>query len=113
MGWDVKDGRRYYSRTHKRFGRYIREYIGGGIKGEQAAAEDAAKRAKREQLAQIRRREEAQWQAAEMVLDHVIGGSEWLFKEALVMGGYHRKRGEWRRSNAETGSNQRRKHASR
>jgi len=45
MSWEVRDGLRYYTRSTKRNGRILREWVGRGPHAEQAAAADAARRA--------------------------------------------------------------------
>jgi hypothetical protein len=100
MGWDAYRGqKRYYSRTRRVGGRFVREYIGGGEAGKLAAAADALKRAERQAQAQERRAQQEAWQAAEQILLQLGGGIDLLARAALLSAGCRQHaRGAWRRT---------------
>ena len=64
MGWELRRGKQYYYRRKRVNGRSVKEYVGPGARGEQAAAEVALRKAKKR--AEHRRREE--FRAVEEVL---------------------------------------------
>ena len=49
MAWERRGKQKFYYRTRKAKGRYVREYIGRGERAKRAAAEDAARKEAREQ----------------------------------------------------------------
>src|SRR5687767_7847168 len=105
MAWETRDGRgRYYTRTHKVNGRVVREYVGGGVKGELAAAEDAARRAQRHARDALLRAEKERWRAADAALDELDDLVRLLAHASLHAAGYHRHaQGEWRRRHERDG----------
>lgn len=78
-------------------GRVVREYVGGGLVGQLAAAMDAKQRAEREARAQAWRAERARLEAADAPLVALFGGCDLLVGVALSDAGYHQHHGEWRR----------------
>ena len=98
MAWEARGGRRYYTRTRKVQGRFVRSYIGGGAAGELAAAADALRRADRRAAAEARRAEAASWQAALAPLRELCRVADVMARAALLAAGFHRHdRGQWRR----------------
>jgi hypothetical protein len=100
MSWESRprSSRRYYYRTLYANGRAIREYIGTGDKGEQAAADDQARRKERqaqaEQIkAEVRRRQEANEALGEWSDD-----LQQLAYAMLIADGCVYKNGEWKRA---------------
>jgi hypothetical protein len=102
MGWETRPGRRpYYSRSKKRGGKVIREYVGSGSVGELAAAADALKRAERRASAEARRADRARWQAALGPLLELCSGAGLLTKTTLLCAGYSQHaRSSWRKKHA-------------
>jgi hypothetical protein len=91
MSWEVRGGRRRYTRSRRVAGRVIREYVGTGPHAEEAAAADDARR--RQQLADRAAREALDADAAE--LDAL---AELFAYAALLVAGYHQHgRGQWRK----------------
>jgi hypothetical protein len=104
MAWERRTrGSRYYTRSLRVGGRVVRDYVGGGIKGEVAAAEDAARRAARQEKAEAWGRECARLEALDRAvaeLDEAVGS---LVTASLLIAGYHRHhRGNWRRRRAKS-----------
>jgi hypothetical protein len=96
MGWEYRaGGGPYYVRKTKHHGHEVREYFGRGPAAEQAAAEDARKRA-------VHERERAEWQQLEALdaeltqLDQIV---TLLTDSTLVTRGYYRHHGDpkWRK----------------
>ena len=99
MAWETRDGKgQYYTRSKRVNGRVEREYVGGGLAGELAAAGDAKRRVERERKRQAWGSEKDEIQAAEAAVDCYSRGLERLTTALLVNAGYHRHhRGEWRK----------------
>jgi len=98
LPWINFRNRRYYVRRPRKAGRRGFEYIGVGPKAEQAAAEDAQKRAEQLALNQCRKDDQAAWQRSTQPLDQLAAVACALMKGTLVAAGYHQHdRGEWRR----------------
>jgi hypothetical protein len=102
MAWERRArGGLYYTRSRKVGGRVVREYVGGGLRGELAAAEDARCRAERktEASAWHSARTGMETLEAEVVsLDSLVQA---LVNAALMVSGYRRHGGEWRRPRAQ------------
>ena len=98
MGWETRRGRsRYYTRSRTVGGRTLREYVGGGLIGEQAAAADAQQRAERAARRLAQQTDQAAWEAADAPVRQLGRLLDLLVRAHLVSGGYHRHGGEWSR----------------
>ena len=99
MAWEQRQrGGSYYTRSRKVRGRVIREYIGGGLRGQLAAAEDEAQRAAKEARVRAWKHECARLDAADALVEQVSHHTDLLASAHLIISGYHRHhRGEWRR----------------
>jgi hypothetical protein len=102
MGWErTRSGGRYYTRSRKRGGKVIREYVGGGPVGELAAAADALRRAQRQAEWEARRADKARWQAALGPLLELCSRAGLLVKATLLVAGYtQHARSSWRKRHA-------------
>jgi hypothetical protein len=102
MGWDKKKSGRghrvYYYRSRRVDGRTVKEYVGAGAVGKEAAQRqmESVFRRQRERLDWLRT-----WAALEAARDtqrEFWEASGVLVKAALVLAGYHlHARSEWRR----------------
>ena len=97
MGWEVRGGGRYYTRSRKAQGRVVRTYVGGGAAGELAAAADALRRANRRAAARVRREERERLEEASQPLRQLDNLASLLAQAALNNRGLFRHGGEWRR----------------
>src|SRR5262249_60737143 len=88
MGWEVRDGRRYYTKSRKINGRVVREYVGGGGLGKLVAAADALRRADRRAVAAASRAEKARWEEALTPMLELIHLTDMLTRAALYAPGY-------------------------
>jgi hypothetical protein len=99
MSWETRSsGGRYYTRSFRRQGRVVREYIGTGELAEIFAEDDKLQReirnAEAMQLTQERKRDRQIDQLLDLLGDHV----DCLSKGVLIASGYHQhKRSEWRK----------------
>jgi hypothetical protein len=87
MHWFTKNGRRYYVRRKQLFGRVVREHIGAGLQGEQAAAEDAARRADEQAQRQSLQQKMQRWEAQQKPLPLLTRATDFLTRTALVLSG--------------------------
>ena len=98
MSWIRRNQRHYYSRSYRVDGSIVREYVGGGAAGEQAATEDAQRRAQRQAATATRRAEQDRWDQATSTLQELCDLSDLLVRAALLAAGYHQhSRSTWRR----------------
>lgn len=98
MAWETRDGRgRYYTRSRRVHGRVVREYVGGGLRGEMAALADKEERHRHqdERDARIREREKAQAVVGALAAFAAVTEAE--MDRQLSCLGYHRHSGKWRR----------------
>ncbi len=99
MAWETRRrGGLYYTRSKKVDGRVVREYVGGGLAGQLAAASDAAERANRQARAESWRDERSRLEEVDASMTELCEVAERLAHVALELAGYRRHhRGEWRR----------------
>ena len=102
MGWErPRGGGCYYTRSKKRGGKVIREYVGGGSVGELAAAADALRRAQRQAEWEARRADKARWQTALGPLQELCSGTGLLIKATFFCAGFYlHARTSWRKKHA-------------
>ena len=97
MSWEQGPrGRKYYTRTRRLGGRCVREYLGGGLEAQAAAAADALRRAERQAQAAPRRRERDRLRAVDGLVLELFEAASLVASAALVASGHHRHGGEWR-----------------
>jgi hypothetical protein len=100
MSWECPRGKvRYYTRSRRVGGRIVREYLGTGPAAEQAAAEDAERRAERLAHTVEKRILAERYGEAIALLEAFCGLTDQLLAAALTEKGYHQHdRGAWRRA---------------
>lgn len=98
MAWETRQGLgRYYTRSFRVNGRVVRQYVGAGLVGELAAAEDQKERERRRLAREVQLRDRERLEAITQVLGTLAALSEVSIKEALERAGYHRHKGQWRK----------------
>jgi hypothetical protein len=99
MTWETRKNRgRYYTRSRRKNGHVVREYIGAGQIGEAAAAADAYDRGQRKAESERLRAQVVAWREADALLDHLATATALLARAALEKAGYHQhRRGKWRK----------------
>ncbi len=97
--WERRErGGLYYTRSRKKGGRVVREYVGGGILGELAARLDAEERERREEEEAIWKEEREGLEEISSLVEELFEGVETIVRSRLILAGYRRhNRGEWRR----------------
>src|SRR5215207_9759842 len=97
MGWEERRGRLYYYRSVREGKRVRKEYIGGGALGRLLVQIDELKRLQRKE-------EEASWREEQKRLEQSAGflreleeAAEILTRAQLLVAGFHKRMGEWRR----------------
>lgn len=108
MAWERrKRGGRYYTRSRRKDGRIIREYIGyeGSDRASRAEREARQKHAAKVLALDALERAQERTQAADTALADYCADIERQYRAALTAAGYHQhKRGEWRRRRDNSGS---------
>jgi hypothetical protein len=99
MAWEKRNGRGcYFTTSVQRNGHRKRLYFGSGPAANLAATLLLKRQVERKLEAEKRRKEQAQIQAAEALLDDLCVASDLLVRGALTTAGYHQHdRGAWRR----------------
>jgi hypothetical protein len=99
MSWVVSGERRYYYRSRRQPGGTCRrEYVGGGLEAELAAALDTHRRQQRQAQREALRAEREAWERGASMLEELIAHSNLLVQACLLVAGFHQhQRGEWRR----------------
>jgi hypothetical protein len=93
MGWEFRNGSRYYYQKKRIGGRVRSIYVGAGIVGELAENLDATQRV--DQLAS--RIERDAHDALDGRIDELCRIVETMTREALIGYGFHLHKGQWRR----------------
>jgi hypothetical protein len=93
-----KRGGLYYTRSRKVDGRVVREYVGGGVRGEIAARMDAQERQRREEEAAAWKEERERLEELAGLVDEFCEAVETVARATLLAAGFRQhNRGEWRR----------------
>jgi hypothetical protein len=97
MGWEERRGRSYYYHSVREGKRVRKKYVGGGSFGQLVAQLDKLERLQREA-------EEASWREEQERLERSAGflseleeAAQILTRAELLVAGYHKRKGEWRR----------------
>jgi len=107
MAWEKRErGGHYYARSRKVKGKVVREYVGGGVRGEIAARMDAKERQRREEEAAAWREERECLEGLAGLIDEFCEAVETVARAALLAAGFRQhNRGEWRRRRRDRGTN--------
>lgn len=99
MAWERRrNGRLYFYRTRYVAGRTVKEYVGRGPKAEQAAKEDASKRAQREACLLSKRERRREYESVQMTFTALAAECQSLVRASLLSAGYYQHaRGKWRK----------------
>jgi len=87
----------YYYRSVWEGARVRKEYVGTGALGEVAAALDELKRRQREEEAGYWREERERLQRSAAFLQELEEAAQILTRAQLLVSGFHKRKGEWRR----------------
>jgi hypothetical protein len=100
MAWEKRGNRLFYYRSYRdrTTGRVWKQYIGSGPAAEEAARQDAARRAEKAARRRDERAAEQRYEAAHAVLLALVRDCDAITRSALAEAGfYQHHRGEWRR----------------
>ena len=98
MGWETRNGSRYYYAARKEGDRVVKEYLGRGPAAELAAGLDASARRRRAERVEARRAEEARIEPAVRALKALDGACRLRLETAMNEAGFARRNfGPWRR----------------
>ena len=97
MGWEERNGKRYYYRKRRIGNRVVSEYVGGGEIGDLVAELDAIerreRRAERAACLEERNHDLEIARGIDAVGDRVLA----LTRAVLLANGYHTHKGQWKK----------------
>ena len=97
MGWEERKGRFYYYEKRREGDRVVSKYVGTGSFAEACAVLDESEKEKRRlEREALRQEREALDREARQVRD-VLDQIRALTHAALIAGGYHMHKGQWRK----------------
>ena len=97
MGWEERRGRSYYYRSVREGKRVRKKYVGGGSFGQLLAQLDELERLQREEEEASWREERERLQLSAAFLRELEEAAEILIRAQLLVAGFHKHKGEWRR----------------
>ena len=97
MGWEERRGRLYYYRSVRKGKRVRKEYAGGGALGQLAAQIDELKRLQRKEEEASCKEERERLERSAGFLRELEEAAEILTRAELLVAGFHKHKGEWRR----------------
>ena len=97
MGWEERAGRRYYYQKRREGHRVISEYVGGGAFAEEIAEMMESEREYEEVVRRLRREKRAALEAEAAKVRAVEEAIRAITDAALLAGGYHTHKGQWRK----------------
>src|SRR5215203_2278652 len=97
MGLEKRNGRVYYYKS-RRDGEKVRKvYVGAGDFAHLAARLDEAEHLRREEETARGRKEKERLEASAAFVKELEGAAEILIRAQLLVAGFHKHKGEWRR----------------
>ena len=100
MGWEERRGRLYYYRSVRKGKRVRKEYGGGGVLGKLAAEIDELERLQRKEEEASCKEERERLERSAGFLRELEEAAEILTRAELLVAGFHKRKGEWRRLRA-------------
>src|SRR5215203_4556098 len=97
MGWEERRGHQYYYRSVREGKRVRKEYAGGGVLGQLAAEIDELERLQRKEEEASWREERERLERSAAFLQELEEAAEILIRAELLVAGFHKRKGEWRR----------------
>lgn len=97
MGWENRNGHRYYYRKRRIGGRVVSEYLGAGEWVEAIAGLTRLDRMERDEERAAWRTEREREQIRDADIDAVAGLLDTVTAGALLLAGCHMHKGTWRR----------------
>src|SRR5215204_1531027 len=97
MGWEERRSRPYYYRSVREGKRVRKEYGGGGSLGQLAAQIDELERLQREEEEASCKEEQERLERSAGFLRELEEATEILTRAELLVAGFHKHKGEWRR----------------
>ena len=97
MGWEERRGRHYYYRSVREGKRVRKEYVGGGTLGQLAAELDELERLQRKEEEASCKEERERLERSAAFLQELEEAAEVLIRAQLLVAGFHKRKGEWRR----------------
>lgn len=105
MSWETRNGRGlYYTRSKRKMGRIVREYIGTGDYGLVIAHQDDIERQQRQAEVARWQRQKAEDERLDADIDQFCRLADNVVHAALLAAGYHNHRGQWRKRRGTQGT---------
>jgi hypothetical protein len=98
MGWEQRNGRKYYYAKRRVNGRVVSEYGGAGVFGAISAIQDDVRLARARQIEELQRTK-AKMKTRDREIDNLISSIEAAIRAGLEDMGFHRHKGQWRHRN--------------
>jgi hypothetical protein len=98
VGWETRErGGKYYTRSKWVNGGVVREYVGSGRFGQLVARWDELERLRKKEEAARWRKERERLERSAGFLRELEEAAEILIRAELLVAGFHKRKGEWRR----------------
>jgi hypothetical protein len=97
MGWEDRNGKRYYYRKRREGRRVVSEYIGSGFMGELAEDMDLVDRAENHQARQLWKTTKQSADAIASQARQVEKVTQAMTRALLLLSGYHVHKRQWRK----------------
>ena len=97
MGWEERRGRPYYYRSVREGKRVRKEYVGGEVLGQLVAQTDELERLQRKEEEASWKEERERLQRSAGFLHELEKAVQILTQAELLVAGFHKRKGEWRR----------------
>jgi hypothetical protein len=97
MGWEERRGRSYYYHSVREGKRVRKKYVGGGALGQLLAQLDELERLQRKEKEASCKEEQERLERSTGFLSELEEAAQILTRAQLLVAGYHKRKGEWRR----------------
>ena len=97
MGLEKRNGRVYYYKSRRDGAKVRKVYVGAGDIAHLAAQLDEAERLRREEETARWRKEKERLEASAAFVKELEEAAEILTRAQLLVAGFHKHKGEWRR----------------
>ena len=97
MGWETRGKNEYYYRKKREGDKVLSRYVGKGPRAREVEAMDQAARIERSRKVQAIQKEKAEFKILDTQVLQVSSFVGQAKEEFLILCGYHKHRGQWRK----------------
>lgn len=97
MGWEDRNGRRYYYRKRREGKRVVSEYMGSGFVGELAGNMDIVNRSESHQSRALWLNQKGSVEVIDEQISEVERFTKAITRAVLLVSGYHPHKRQWRK----------------